>query len=278
MEASVALGPPRCYVRCIRESSNQDWARCADFRPMSRIPCGAIVSGQIPAEAQRDSGAFRAADARPRRVATSPIGPVEFTVCESVMGDERFRYFTCGWPGMPAVQEINADSRHLARGHRLPGGKTQLVVLTATETNQLIGWAGLQRRHLCELNDAGPCEPCLCPNRPPPPPPILESGLANPEVRLPLPFPRGVNIVAIATAYAFQGRRLDDGRRPGDVLIDGVLSYTPLIYGEQPYIWARVLKNNPKSLRLFKAHGFEHFPRPQLPEDICARPAGLPPL
>jgi len=173
-----------------------------------------------------------------------PIGPVEVQILEKPKGDARLRFFTCGWIGNKAVAEVNWAARLLSRG-MLPGQLPTAVVTLTTAAGDLIGWAGVQRRHLCEV---------------------------------PVPILAGAYIVAIGTAWKYQGRRLDDGRRPGDALMMGTLEKIATLFDDypSPYTWARVLGDNTKSLRLFTDHGFEHFPRPHLPEgDVCARPAGL---
>jgi hypothetical protein len=182
----------------------------------------------------------------PRRRLTAvpgpgPIGPVEVQILDNPKGDDRLRFFTCGRTGDAAVAEVNWAARMLSRGLLL--GQIPTVVVTLTKTaGELIGWAGVQRRHLCEVHS---------------------------------PLPPGAYIVAIGTTWRYQGRRLDDGRRPGDALMAGTLDKIATLFDDYPssYTWARVLPDNAKSLRLFTDHDFEHFPRPHLPEgDVCARP------
>lgn len=194
-------------------------------------------------------GAIRAIDQRRRPTvvamdepAIEPIGPVEVQILEQPAGDARLRYFTCGWPGK-AVTEVNQTARRLSLDESL-GRRTDVVTLT-TMSGDLIGWSGIQRRHLCEVDDA--------------------------------PIPAGAYIVAIGTAWKYQGRRLDDGRRPGDALMTGTLEQIDTMFDDypSPYTWARVLADNTKSLRLFTDRGFKHFSRPHMAEDVCARPAGM---
>jgi len=179
-------------------------------------------------------------------VVPEQIGPVDVQILASPRGDERLRYFTCGWVGNEAAAEVNGAARVLSQGLPLGGMDTTVIALTRS-SGELLGWAGVQRRHLCEV---------------------------------PAPIPPGAYIVAIGTAWKYHGQRLDDGRRPGDALMTGVLEKVAEMFDDwsSPYTWARVLPDNRKSMRLFGDHGFQHFPRPHLREgDLCARRTDLAP-
>jgi hypothetical protein len=161
--------------------------------------------------------------------------------------------FRCGYSGKKAEEEIHMACKQLGAGAMIdPGaGVTgphyQRVIALERPSGELISWCGITRRHLCEV---------------------------------PAPIPPGGYIFAIATAYAYHGRRLDvQGTRPSDAVMKRALEVMreDLDDGVMPYVWARVLPDNRHSNRLFYDHGFDIYPRPHEEQAIRARPAGLGP-
>ncbi len=165
---------------------------------------------------------------------------------------EPLRRFSAGHSRRGAVAEVNRSSRERYAGRRLAQaygveGSYDRVVAILGAADQLVGWCGLGRRHLCE------------------------------EI---VPLHPGAYIYAIATDGSHRGTRVRyEGvtMRPGSAVMLAALRQIELDWqGEMPYVWARVKSDNGPSHRMFDRHGFLNFPHPVL-EWVRVRPAGLPP-
>jgi hypothetical protein len=61
----------------------------------------------------------------------------------------------------------------------------------------------------------------------------------------------------LATDRLYHGKRLEDGSRPGDVLLRGALEHIETACdGDMPFVWALVSPDNDRSRALFTRHGF----------------------
>jgi hypothetical protein len=65
----------------------------------------------------------------------------------------------------------------------------------------------------------------------------------------------------LATDRLYHGMKLEDGSRPGDVLLHGALEQIQIACGgSMPYVWALVSPENHRSRALFGRHGFRELP------------------
>jgi hypothetical protein len=65
----------------------------------------------------------------------------------------------------------------------------------------------------------------------------------------------------IGTDRIYHGKRLEDGSRPGDVLLRGALEQIELASaGRMPYVSTLVTPENERSRALFARHGFRDLP------------------
>jgi ribosomal protein S18 acetylase RimI-like enzyme len=61
----------------------------------------------------------------------------------------------------------------------------------------------------------------------------------------------------IGTDRHYQGKKLEEGSRPGDALLRGVLEQIATLYrGPMPHVYALVSPKNTRSHALFERHGF----------------------
>jgi ribosomal protein S18 acetylase RimI-like enzyme len=67
----------------------------------------------------------------------------------------------------------------------------------------------------------------------------------------------------LATDRLYQGVRLQDGLRPGDVLLQGMLRHIKSSHGgSMPCVWVLTSPKNTRSAALFDRNGFVAFPYP----------------
>jgi hypothetical protein len=69
----------------------------------------------------------------------------------------------------------------------------------------------------------------------------------------------GGYIVAFGIDSAYQGRKMADGSRPGNALLEGALHVVKAAFpgGRMRFVKAKILSDNRKSSRLFDEHGFD---------------------
>lgn len=81
---------------------------------------------------------------------------------------------------------------------------------------------------------------------------------------------RCIHVVGVDRRY--QGKRLEDGSRPGDALLRGALDQIEITCdGGMPYVAALVSPENRRSRDLFARHGFRDWPYPGEGEIQCVR-------
>jgi ribosomal protein S18 acetylase RimI-like enzyme len=136
------------------------------------------------------------------------------------------RNFSCGRKGKPWETTVNKWARSLYLGTET---HTQTVVMLEDANGKLVG---------------------LCSYRPDP-----------------LPIPAGSLVGGaqlihlLGTDRLCHGKQLEDGSRPGDVLLQGALEHIKKdCGGRMPYVWALVSPENDRSQALFDRHGFGELP------------------
>ncbi len=139
---------------------------------------------------------------------------------------EPLRSFSCGRQGAPWEKTVNQWVRGLYLGHQK---SAQTVVVLEDATGRLIG---------------------VCSYRPKPLP--LRAGDPAADARC---------ILIIGTDRLCRGKRLQDGSRPGDALLRGVLQHIQTTGdGHVPLVWSYVAPGNDRSLALFERCGFTATP------------------
>jgi hypothetical protein len=136
------------------------------------------------------------------------------------------RGFSCGRKGTPWEKMVNEWSRDLYLGIQ---AHPQTVLVLEDAVGKLIG--------VCSFN--------------PDPVPVRAGKLMGEAQRIHM----------LGTDRLYHGMKLQDGSRPGDVLLRGVLEHIGRVCdGHMPYVWALVTPENDRSHALFDRHGFDRWP------------------
>jgi hypothetical protein len=165
-----------------------------------------------------------------------PLRPVR-----ALASPKRFaplRTFSCGRAGRPWEKGINKWVRDVYHG--LETDHTILVMEDAR--GKLVGVCGIR-----------------------PHPFSVGAGRPDPEAQ---------RIHILATDRLYRGKRLEDGSRPGDVFLRGVLKHIKVAGGgRMPCVTALIEPENARSLAFFSRHGFGQLPYAGEGDIICVRPA-----
>jgi ribosomal protein S18 acetylase RimI-like enzyme len=135
------------------------------------------------------------------------------------------RSFSCGRKGQPWEKMVNEWARGLYLGTET---SSQTVVVLEDAHGKLVGVCSFMRESL----------------------PVRAGGLIGTAYC--------IHMIGIDRLY--RGKRLEDGSRLGDVLLDGALEHIRMNSdGRTPHIWSLVSPENHRSRALFDRHGFDEW-------------------